>query len=122
MAICNGCANMMYTQAFTEGKCNICGKEFTSACGPAEAVCPVCAKEHNLCQQCGLPFHEKKYPAKPKKNEDNKWNIEVTRDNESLLLGETLDKETTLFRFITCNTEEEAKEYINNKKGLFLQE
>lgn len=62
-------------QAFTNTKCGLCSKELQFPSTDVDALCPECAKAHDLCRHCGadreLRKHRRKFtfePATPKRD------------------------------------------------------
>lgn len=55
--ICKACERTAVLVKETEGKCRICGLEYTDLTSPASPVCNLCAIKNQLCISCGQPFH-----------------------------------------------------------------
>ena len=54
---------MMVLHAFSDGPCEVCGKDITTPHIPCDKVCESCSEEHKLCTICGddIKFHTKEY-------------------------------------------------------------
>lgn len=53
MYICLDCKLSFYGQAFSNGKCEICGCNINCHHVPCYKLCDKCAIEHGKCPQCG---------------------------------------------------------------------
>lgn len=55
---CRQCYGGWAGQAFSEGKCEVCGDKIVSATWPCDKVCHRCSVEYFLCCHCGKPMEE----------------------------------------------------------------
>lgn len=51
--ICDKHKGTCVLQAFSWGKCEICGAEVVTPHIPCYKICPKCSKEENKCEWCG---------------------------------------------------------------------
>jgi len=54
--VCKICLRSAYLQAFSFGKCKICGTDIVCPHIGCYAVCDECAERLSLCKQCGNPI------------------------------------------------------------------
>lgn len=53
LMLCEKCRHIVACQAFSTGKCKICGVDVVTPHIPAYCICEECAEKLQLCQQCG---------------------------------------------------------------------
>lgn len=51
--LCKKCKHIICLQAFSFGKCEICGTKVVTPHIPCYKLCPECSKNLNRCEQCG---------------------------------------------------------------------
>lgn len=59
--ICKDCKHIIVLNAFSEGKCKICGERIVTPHIPCYKVCKQCSEKLNLCKQCGKEIVDEKY-------------------------------------------------------------
>jgi len=56
--ICKKCERRIVLPAFSEGKCEECGKDVITTHIPCYKLCPECSEKLNKCEQCGEPIEK----------------------------------------------------------------
>jgi hypothetical protein len=56
--LCEKCKHIICLQAFSYGKCKVCGNEVVTPHIPCYSICKSCSDTYNLCEQCGINMNE----------------------------------------------------------------